>query len=553
MIVRGGRIEESQEARIPGPSRARAHEAAGRCFLLALLATPLAADTAVVPTDFATIQAAVAAVEGTPDAFVRIDSDATFVERVTATRSVLIAAGEDFRPTLQGTTGHCELSGPCTIELLPTLANQVFRLRGLRLVPPAGVTPGSGGRHLLLFNLSGAPATLVIDDLEVVDPEEAGYDGIVSRVSASAPGNNEVTVRTTRIELRGPVGFSAAAIEMGEAGSLALTDSDVAKRGPSGGLLVFFGSQSIEMRESRFEVEAPQGPFGAELARTSGATSMLLAGNEIRLLDGAEGTAGGILFQVQPGLSSSLTLDSNRFSGTGEPGLGESAVLVQPFSGASATLTAVNNVLRGMNHGFELNTQGGTAYATITNNTIDSSSGDAVHVALFGGLVDAELFNNLFTRTGGGGIRFSPSWSGLIAFELGYNGYFENLGGAIDPQIEAQSTNDVFADPLFAADLRLRSGSPMIDRALDSAPQAPDADIEGIGRPVGPEYDIGAFEGEAPGSVLEIPTLGSGGLTLAALALGAVALGRLRSRRACIRNGRSNDERPEGARNGGVR
>ena len=65
---------------------------------LALLTSSAAlAATAVVPTDFATIQEAVDAVQGTANALVRIDSNATFVETVHATESVAIEAG-----TLEG-------------------------------------------------------------------------------------------------------------------------------------------------------------------------------------------------------------------------------------------------------------------------------------------------------------------------------------------------------------------------------------------------------------------------------------------------------------------
>lgn len=69
--------------------------------LVAFVAAPVLAATAVVPTDHATIQAAVTAVQGTAGALVRIDSNATFVETVTATLSVAIEAGPGFQPTIQ--------------------------------------------------------------------------------------------------------------------------------------------------------------------------------------------------------------------------------------------------------------------------------------------------------------------------------------------------------------------------------------------------------------------------------------------------------------------
>ena len=96
---------------------------------LALAAAPAGADTAVVPADHATIQAAVTAVQGTAGALVRIDSNATFTELVTATESVAIEAGAGFTPTLRGTLGSCVGAGGCRSAAL-LVAGQGQRERG---------------------------------------------------------------------------------------------------------------------------------------------------------------------------------------------------------------------------------------------------------------------------------------------------------------------------------------------------------------------------------------------------------------------------------------
>lgn len=54
------------------------------------------------------------------------------------------------------------------------------------------------------------------------------------------------------------------------------------------------------------------------------------------------------------------------------------------------------------------------------------------------------------------------------------------------------TVEDLFADPV-ADDYHLKPGSPALDagETLDDVP----ADLEGTPRPVGPAFDIGAYEG----------------------------------------------------------
>lgn len=488
------------------------------------LAAPVAADTAVVPTDFPSIQQAVDAVQGTPDALVRIDSSAVFAGTVVAAESVRIEAGEGFRPTLRGATGNCVLVGPCTIELHPTVGGQSFGLRGLRLEPPAGVAPGSGGRHVLLFNESSASATLVAFALELADPAGVSYDGIVSRVAPATPGENSVSVETSRIEVRGLPEHVASAIEMVERGLLSVVDADLSQSGPSGSLLAFFGNQSAFLLSSRFEVDAPATSLHAGLLSLSGSGDLTVADNRIDLRDASVGSVGGIRLGIASGGSGSLLLDSNRFVGDGTGGA--YAAEVEPFPGSLGEIVAVNNEVRGLGGGFLLGSQGGTIAATLTHNTVHASVGDAVRFESFGGgEIDAGIFNNLFTRTGGSGIAVELS-DGALACELGYNGYFENSGGDIDPSLQALSSNDVFADPRYVdeEDLRLATDSPMIDAAFDSAPEMPKDDIDGVDRPVDGGFDIGAHEGGVAAGIVEIPTLDSAGLTLLACLLAGFAI-----------------------------
>lgn len=116
-----------------------------RSLSLALLAmslsVPALATTVVVPTDFATIQDAVDAAQGTTNGRVVIMSDATFDETVLISESLVLEAAPGYLPTVAG-TGTCSgLGGNCTLDISPTAATpQSFTIRGLRLLPPANPT-----------------------------------------------------------------------------------------------------------------------------------------------------------------------------------------------------------------------------------------------------------------------------------------------------------------------------------------------------------------------------------------------------------------------------
>ena len=138
-----------------------------------------------------------------------------------------------------------------------------------------------------------------------------------------------------------------------------------------------------------------------------------------------------------------------------------------------------NNTIYGMQYGLDFN------YGTITTGPYT-------------------VKNNLIVNSAVAGIRITSAYA--PNFKSDYNGFSGNLmdinwkGTDMSAAEFAAATSNerhaVRANPLFVheegGDLRLKAGSPMIDRA--TAMSLFDTDKEGIARPKGSGIDIGAHE-----------------------------------------------------------
>ena len=486
------------------------------------------AQLAVVPTDHATVQAAVDAVQGLPGATVRIDSNATFVETVTIHESLVLEAGAGFTPSIQGVESACEFSGPCTLNWNPEGAvATTFVLRGIGFLPAA--TAGNGARVVQVFNQSASDSTITIDDVAIRDPNESGSHGIFIRQDPSVSGVNLVTIVDSSIQLGGGPQSSGVGITMAGGGSLAVERLTLEKHGGASdafSLQVSSNPFPFSLRDSHLTITAPAGLSAATIGRFSRFIAATIERNTFRLIgDAAEGIGLG----GGPGPSSStFLLDGNRFLGSGDG----TAVAIFPATDESVLVTARNNLVHDMRQGFSLGPQNlGTIVATLVNNTVVGSSANAVALsAREPSSMTVAVVNNLLTHNDASGIAVFPG-AGALTLSHHHNGYFANGGGDVFGGGQVLGPDDVVADPEYlnpAGDFHLRTTSPMLDQGTNAAPALPALDADQEPRIQNGVVDIGAFEGGESGSVIEVPTLGELGLiSLAALTAGA-AVRRLR-------------------------
>lgn len=472
----------------------------GLCRVLAGIVVGFApvgtfAATVIVPTDQPTVQAAVnaAGAGGT----VVINSNATFDETVFVTQSLTIHGGVGFAPTIRGTSTCGAVTNSCTLFFEPNSASpQMLAVSDVRLLPKSKAL-GNGAEVVRIFNQGPGDATVILDDCTIENPEGFGFLAVDIRRASCSAGLNHVAVQNGSITITGTnEGFaSEGGFEMGEGGSLAVFNLQLGMSGianeafditPSCGEIMF------QLSDSNINIST--GASSASLAVLFGVTATIER-NTFQAISNSEGFASGISVLSGSGHSSSITLDANRFIGSG-PHVGD-AVRVAPDSNSSVMVKATNNVVQNMQYGFRLEPTGnpaGSITATLANNTVDGSLFDAIALnSANGSTMTVTAENNLLTNSAGWGISLDSEADGSLTASEDYNGFFDNAAGNVEAPL-AGGPHDVVGDPMYVGGLRLIIGSPMID-AGDNAFASTVTDVDGFPRIQNGTVDIGAFEG----------------------------------------------------------
>jgi len=501
------------------------------------------AATAIVPTDYATIQAAVTAVQGTVGAQVIVNSNATFPENIIATQSVWIAAGVGFSPLIRPAAGSA-------ITLQPSAAtDELFTLSGLR-VQGCG-TNADSIIHLDNRNTAGS-AFLNMTDMDIANPG-CGSDATGLRIAKSAfvtgTSNNRVSMEDSSLRIANLLASSVAVSMHSAPGRLFIARSliDVA----NGTALDLIGNGSggppgtnIEaaIYSTRFQIASTGGTTATAIRLTDNTRSEIL-GNRFAFADGSYNAVGVHIEGTL--LGNTHTITRNTFSRASK-GSG-SGVRLYPkgnatYGAQTGTAIVTNNVMHNLEQGIDVWPQytGDTGTLTAINNTINNARRCLNLYAGDGTTINGRFSNNLCTNISGsienvggvpvvyGAIAAYERPGANITMSFANNGFYNNAHGDYSPMVAGipnaaavVTTNPIYANPL-SGDLRLRTGSPAIDAGITEASVTVDHDDNP--RPQAAAYDIGAFEG-AYTLVPSVPSLGPFATALLSLILAALAIG----------------------------
>lgn len=213
----------------------------------------------------------------------------------------------------------------------------------------------------------------------------------------------------------------------------------------------------------------------------------------------------------------------NRLTNRGNPDSGSGIYLAATREGAvRATIhnNAIWDVGRcrcGDGAGIRIDARGVMrADVDIVGNTIELSGSNGImqsHDLSDGGRLTLDVFDNIISHTRGRAIVLETGAPGRLRFRAGYNDRFATAGLALDGQSAGPGNRTV--DPRFvdrgSGDLRLRAGSPLIDKGLVCTPGGLSIrDAAGRHRLAGKSVDIGAYERGA-GSASGVVSLGTSG------------------------------------------
>jgi hypothetical protein len=198
------------------------------------------------------------------------------------------------------------------------------------------------------------------------------------------------------------------------------------------------------------------------------------------------------------GPATNMTFDSNMCQwpapGTSSSGGSNHIGMVENFAGKVSNLLFMNNVFVNMYQGLLVDGDGGSNITGLhfDNNTVDNVKQEGV--VLIHNVPATQIINNIFCNVGSGGDNYLAADSSSNNFKATDNVMWMSNGSM--PGTYGSNATYINENPKFVnlsgLNFHLSSSSPMIDagQALSQVTH----DYDGVFRPQGTAYDIGAFE-----------------------------------------------------------
>jgi parallel beta-helix repeat protein len=273
-----------------------------------------------------------------------------------------------------------------------------------------------------------------------------------------------------------------------------------------GGIGVNFSSAVVQGNTISNNSQSPgSGGVGGAGILVGGAGSAQIIGNVVQNNTWRSGNGGGItLFSAGTPVLRNNTIRGNVATGVSPYSQGGGIWIVNS-SDALIVQNLIYNNSAGQGSGIYFGVPYGNRGPVLVNNTIvgtaSSSQGSAVYAD---GFYDQVVFyNNLMIGATGTSALYCDSTYDQTPPTLTDNDGFSLTGIGVAGACSAQSgvNGNISADPMFAANFRLRVGSPAIDAGLNSAPGLLPKDLANAARIVdadndgdGPIIDMGAYE-----------------------------------------------------------
>jgi hypothetical protein len=199
------------------------------------------------------------------------------------------------------------------------------------------------------------------------------------------------------------------------------------------------------------------------------------------------------------GPATNMTFDSNWCQwpapGTSSSGGSNHIGMVENFAGTVNNLLFMNNVFVNMYQGLLVDGSGGSSNITglrFYNNTVDNVTQEGV--TLIADAPAAQIINNIFCNVGAGGDNYLSVDSTSSNFTAVDNDMWmsnDSMPGTYGSNATSINENPQFVN-LSTLNFHLSASSPMIDAGQTLSQVTHDYD--GVSRPQGGAYDIGAFE-----------------------------------------------------------